>query len=927
MNEEPTDRKHVFLVDGSGFIFRAFHALPPMSRDDGTPTNAVFGFTNMLIKLIEDLKADHCAIIFDTARKTFRNDVYKEYKANRPPPPDELIPQFELIREAVRAFDIACIEMEGYEADDLIATYTRLAREQDADVTIVSSDKDLMQLVGPNIKMFDPMKSKDIGVEDVIEKFGVGPQHVIDVQALAGDTSDNVPGVPGVGIKTAAQLINEFGDLESLLERASEIKQPKRRDNLIDHAEMARISKILVTLKQDVDVSQPLSKLTLEKPDPLKVLKFLRAQGFKRLISRFEAEAQQEFGDKLSLSIPTNKTEKKYELIDDVKSLREWVGLIEKNGLVAFDTETDSLNASQANLIGMSLAVSVGRACYIPLRHETGGDQTELLEKSKLEAKQIEFAAAIKIIRPILEDPSILKIGHNIKYDALVMKQPHNGGINLSSVDDTMCLSYVMNAGLHGHGLDELSLLHFDHTNIKYSEICGTGKTKLPFAKVPLNKAMEYSAEDADMTFRLYKQQKKDLPKKRMVSVYETLERPLIEVLVEMEHTGIKVDPIILKKMSEDFSQRLQSQAGDIYRLAGGEFNIASPKQLGEILFDKLSLPGGKKTKTGSYATGAEILEDLAANGSDIAAKVLDWRQIAKLKSTYTDALIEEINPKTGRIHTSYSMTGASTGRLSSNDPNLQNIPIRTDEGRKIRTAFIAEEDHALVSIDYSQIELRLLAEIANIDSLKQAFRDGVDIHAQTASEVFNISVENMDPMIRRNAKAINFGIIYGISSFGLARQLRCPQTEAKAYIDAYFAKYPGIQTYMERTKVGARENGFVKTLFGRKVHLSGIKEANPARRGFYERAAINAPIQGTAADIIKRAMIRIPSLLKEQKLNAKMLLTVHDELLFEVPTAQLDKTSQIISTAMEGAAAPAVEMSVPLVAEVGIGSNWAEAH
>ena len=550
MSEQTNDRKHVFLVDGSGFIFRAFHALPPMNRDDGTPTNAVFGFTNMLIKLIEDLKADHCAIIFDTARKTFRNDVYKEYKANRPPPPDELVPQFAIIREAVLAFNIACIELEGYEADDLIATYTALAREQGADVTIVSSDKDLMQLVGPNIKMFDPMKSKDIGVEDVIEKFGVGPQHVIDVQALAGDTSDNVPGVPGVGIKTAAQLITEYGNLETLLERASEIKQPKRRDNLINYAEMARLSKTLVTLKRDVNVPQPLSDLILEKPNPLKVLEFLRAQGFKRLIARFEAELQQESGDTLAVSGSVDIAKKQYELVDNLKSLIDWAAIVERNGLGAFDTETDSLNASQANLIGISLAISDGRACYIPLRHEAGADQVELLGKANLELKQIEFEAAIEIIRPILEDPSILKIGHNIKYDALVMKQPHNGGINLASVDDTMCLSYVMNAGLHGHGLDELSLLHFDHTNIKYNEVCGTGKTKIPFAKVPLDKATEYSAEDAYMTYRLYKQQKKDLPRKGMVTVYETLERPLIEVLVEMEHTGIKVDPIILKKMS-----------------------------------------------------------------------------------------------------------------------------------------------------------------------------------------------------------------------------------------------------------------------------------------------------------------------------------------------------------------------------------------
>ena len=917
---------HFCLVDGSGFIFRAFHALPPMSRADGTPTNAVFGFTNMLIKLIEDLNADHCAVIFDTARKTFRNDIYDQYKANRPPVPEELIPQFSIIREAVRAFNVACIELDGYEADDLIATYATLAKKSGAKVTIISSDKDLMQLVGPDVLMHDPMKNKYIGVSEVIEKFGVKPDKVIDVQSLAGDSADNIPGVPGIGIKTAAHLITEYGDLDSLLNRANEIKQPKRRDNLINFAEMARISRSLVTLKTDIEAPQTLKSMAVISPDTNKVLSFLKTQGFKRLIARYESESSVLENSETAPSTTNLKLEKKYTLIQDINILEQWIEEIKTIGIVAFDTETDSLNASQAKLIGFSLATAPGKACYVPLRHESV-EQSNLLTTAPPLIKQIPFNDAIALLKPILEDPSILIIGHNIKYDSLVISQKSNGEIKLQSVDDTMCLSYVVEGGLHGHGLDELSELHFNHINIKYKEICGTGKSQISFAKVPLSRALDYAAEDADMTFRLHKKLKAELPKSRMTTVYETLERPLIAVLAEMEGIGIKVDPLILKKMSEDFSKRLGHQAIEIHNMAGSEFNIGSPKQLGEILFTKLGLKGGKKNKTGAYGTSADVLEELAANGSELAGKVIDWRQISKLKSTYTDALVEEINPETGRIHTSYSMTGASTGRLSSNSPNLQNIPIRTEEGRKIRTAFIAEFGQTLVSIDYSQIELRLLADIANINSLKEAFNDDIDIHAQTASEVFNVPLEKVDPTTRRNAKAINFGIIYGISSFGLARQLRCPQREAKAYIEAYFEKYPGIKSYMEKTKVAARENGYVETLFGRKVHLAGIKESNPARRGFYERAAINAPIQGTAADIIKRAMIRVPTALKNAKLKAKMLLTVHDELLFEVPKTELDKTIQIVREVMERAALPAVQISVPLIADVGTGANWAEAH
>ncbi|WP_323796846.1 DNA polymerase I [Nisaea sp.] len=930
---------HLYLVDGSGYIFRAFHALPPMNRSDGTPTNAVFGFTNMLMKLVEDLEADHVAVIFDTKRLTFRNDIYPAYKANRDEPPEDLRPQFALIRDAVRAFNVPCLEMEGYEADDLIATYALQAKKKGMRVTVVSSDKDLMQLVDNGVDMFDPMKNRAIGRAEVIEKFGVGPERVVDVQSLAGDSVDNVPGVPGIGIKTAAQLINEYGDLDTLLARAEEIKQPKRRQNLIEFADQARISRDLVRLKDDVEVIEPLERLTVEDPDDATVLAFLKEMEFKRLITRFESEladgaaassAPGAAPAEGSVGSPNPVGDVSYDLVQEVADLERWIAAAHADGVVAVDTETTSLNAMRADLVGVSMSIVPGKACYIPLGHTEGEAQGNLLGGSdggEDGPKQIPRDEALALLKPLLEDPSVLKVLHNTKYDALVLAREANGSIALGPVDDTMCMSYVLEGGLHGHGLDDLSELHFGHTNIKFADVCGKGKAQIPFSEVSLEKALDYAAEDADMTIRLHRKLRPELPKAGLLTVYETLERPLIPVLVGMEKAGIKVDPQILRAMSKDFEKRLEELAVQIHELAGEEFKIGSPKQLGEILFDKMSLPGGKKGKTGAYATGADILDDLAAQGHDLPARVLDWRQLAKLKSTYTDALVEAINPETGRIHTSYSMTGASTGRLSSNDPNLQNIPIRSEEGRKIRTAFVAEPGHKLLAVDYSQIELRLVADIADIESLKQAFRDGIDIHAQTASEVFGVPLKDMDPTTRRNAKAINFGIIYGISAFGLARQIGTEPGVAKKYIDAYFERFPGIRDYMDKTKAAAREDGYVTTLFGRRIHIPGIKDNNPARRAFSERAAINAPIQGSAADVIKRAMVRIGPAMKEAGLKATMLLQVHDELLFEVPESEVEETTALVRKVMEGAAEPVVEFSVPLVADAGVGDSWSDAH
>jgi len=918
--------KHLYLVDGSGYIFRAYFAIPPRSTSDGTPVNATFGFTNMLIKLLRDSDADAIAVIFDKSGKTFRNDIYPEYKAHRPEAPEDLVPQFAAIREATRAFNLPCIDMAGYEADDLIATYARQAKAAGAEVTIVSSDKDLMQLVDGGIAMLDPMKDRLIGRDEVVEKFGVQPEKVVDVQALAGDSTDNVPGVPGIGVKTAAQLITEYGDLDTLLARAGEIKQPKRREKLIENAELARISRRLVLLEQNVPVEVGIEGFGLKQPEPDDLRAFLERYEFRSLLRRLSDQLGGVEETAAVPAAPESAAEASYELVQDLPALEAWVAAAQARGTVAVDTETTSLDPLAAELVGVSLAVTPGKACYIPLSHKGSGpaDGGLDLEGSTEAPKQIPLKQAIAALKPLLEDPGVLKVGQNIKYDMLVLARQ---GIAVAPVDDTMLLSYVLEGGLHGHGMDDLAQLHLDYQTIKFKEVAGSGKNQVTFDQVPLDKALDYAAEDADITLRLYELLKPRLVANRLTTVYETIERPLVPVLVKMEQTGIKVDRDTLRRMSNDFATRIGELETQIHKLAGRSFNIGSPKQLGEILFDEMSLPGGKKGKTGAYATGADVLEGLAAQGHDLPARVLDWRQLSKLKSTYTDALQNQINPETGRVHTSYSQAIASTGRLSSNDPNLQNIPVRTEEGRKIRTAFVAEKGHVLLSVDYSQIELRLTADIAEVEALKQAFHEGQDIHAITAAQVFGIPVEGMDPMVRRKAKAINFGIIYGISAFGLAQNLGIPQGEAKAYIEAYFERYPGIRAYMDKTKKEAHEQGFVTTLFGRKIHLPGIQDKNPARRSFSERAAINAPIQGTAADIIKRAMIRVPPALEQAKLSARMLLQVHDELMFEVPEAEVEATSALVREVMENACAPAVELSVPLVADAGTGANWAEAH
>jgi len=876
--------------------------------------NAVLGFTNMLLKLIDDTDADHLAIVFDAARHTFRNQIYPAYKAQRPDPPEELIPQFALIREAVRAFNVACVESEGWEADDLIASYARLAREAGAEVTIVSSDKDLMQLIRPGVGMWDPVNNKPVGPEQVQEKFGVGPEKVVDVQALAGDSVDNVPGIPGIGVKTAAQLIQEYGDLDQLLTRAHEIKQPKRREALLQHADKARISRDLVRLCEDCPVPVPLSGLAKRVPDQEKLLAFLQENAFRSVIARLQGRGDLAPAEPVaalpSAAIPA---ETRYELVQDEADLARWIADATTKGAVAVDTETTSLDPIQADLVGLSLSIEPGRACYVPLGHRSAG----LLDTPP---RQMPLASALALLKPLLQDPSVLKIGQNIKFDAHVLARH---GIDVTPIDDTMLLSYVLEGGLHGHGMDELADLHLGLQTIKYADVCGSGKSQITFDQVPLDRALAYAAEDADVTLRLHRFLKPKLLADRLVTVYETLERPLVPVLAAMERHGILVDAGQLRRLSADFADKLAVLETDIHRLAGRPFNIGSPKQLGEVLFDELGLGEGKKGKTGAYGTGADILETLAAEGHALPQQVLGWRQLAKLKSTYTDALVSQINPNTGRVHTSFQQAVASTGRLSSSDPNLQNIPVRTEEGRKIRAAFVAENGFRLLSADYSQIELRLLAHVADIGALKQAFRDGQDIHAMTASQVFGVPVAGMDPMVRRKAKAINFGIIYGISAFGLARQLGIPRGEAGAYIDAYFARYPGIRDYMERTKREARERGWVATLFGRRCWAKGIGDRNPSMRSFAERAAINAPIQGGAADIIKRAMIRLPDALAERRLSARMLLQVHDELVFEVPEAELEETRAVVVDVMQGVA----QLDVPLVVDTGTGASWDAAH
>ena len=926
-----SEREHLFLIDGSGFIFRAYFAgmasrRSQMTRSDGTPTNAVYIYTRMMLKLIEDTEADYVAVIFDKARKTFRNDIYPEYKAHRPDPPEDLIPQFKLVRDATEAMNVPAIQMENYEADDLIATYATQAAERGMDVTIVSSDKDLMQLVNDRVSLWDGMKDQTIGAAEVFEKFGVGPDKVIEVQALAGDSTDNVPGVQGIGIKTAAELINTYGDLESLLARADEIKQPKRREKLIEQAELARISKQLVTLKIDVPDVVPLNTFRKRQPDPEKLLTFLVEMEFKTLVSSISAKHGVIASEQSEPAAGKASPEAEYTLVQKLADLKPWIDAAMKAGVVAVDTETDALSSMQAGLVGVSLCIEPGKACYVPLAHVGAGAQGafDLGDSDGTHEadapEQIPMQDALDALKPMLEDPAVLKVGQNIKYDMQVLSRY---GITVTPVDDTMLLSYVLEGGLHGHGMDELSLRFLDHDTIKFKDVAGTGKAAVGFDKVPLETAGPYAAEDADVTLRLHRLLKPRLAREHMVGVYERLERPLVYILERMERTGIKVDAKKLKAFSADFEKRMGEFEVQAHQLAGREFNIGSPKQVGEILFDEMSLEGGKKGKTGAYSTSAEVLEDLVIQGHELPKTILDWRQLQKLKSTYTDALVETINPATGRVHTSFSQAITSTGRLSSNDPNLQNIPIRTEEGRKIRQAFIADDGFTLMSADYSQIELRLLAHVADIEVLKQAFADGQDIHAITASQVFGVPVEGMDPMIRRQAKAINFGIIYGISGFGLARQLSIPRGEAQRYIDAYFDRYPGIKDYMDRTKQQAHDQGFVMTPFGRKCHMRGINEKNQALRGNAERAAINAPIQGGAADIIKRAMSKLPAALDDAKLGTRMLLQVHDELIFEVPDAEIEATRDVVKRVMESAAT----LNVPLEVDIGIGANWDEAH
>ncbi|WP_447970113.1 DNA polymerase I [Nitrospira sp. M1] len=914
--------RHLVLIDASSFIFRAYHAIRPLNAPDGTPVNAVYGFMQMLMKQMDDMEPKHVAVVFDVARITFRNDLSPEYKANRPDPPDELIPQFALVRDATRAFNLDCIESPGFEADDLIATYTHLALQTEATVTIVSSDKDLMQLVSDRVRMYDGIKNRFIGTKEVKEKFGVFPEKVVDVQALAGDPTDNVPGVPGIGIKTAAQLINEYGELDTLLARASEIKQTKRRENLIEHADKARLSRELVRLRKDVPVTVPLEKLGRRPVDREMLMNFLSKLNFKAIIDRIQHKypAADPLSNPAVLPVQPSRTSTKYELVHTLSALQDWVDHAYRAGYVAVDTETTSLDQSRAELVGISLCVVSTQACYIPVGHcnpQMSGDAAP---------QQIPLNEALDILRPLLADPSVLKVGHNIKYDMVVLARYD---VVVAPVDDTMLLSYVLEGGSHGHGMDELAELYLGHTTIKYKDVTGSGKTQVTFDQVPLDRAVDYAAEDADITRTLHQMLKPRLVREHMATAYETLERPLIPVLAAMESEGIKVDLAQLKRLSADFRQRQGELEKVIHHLAGRSFNVGSPKQLGEILFDELGLEGGQKGKSGTYTTSADVLESLAGQGHDLPAKVLEWRHLDKLRSTYTEALVEQINPVTKRIHTSYAMASASTGRLSSTNPNLQNIPIRTEEGRKIRQAFIAETGHILLSLDYSQIELRLLAHIADIDVLKDAFREGQDIHALTASQVFGVDVEKVDASMRRKAKAINFGIIYGISAFGLARQLSVEQREAATYMKTYFEQYPGIQDYMERTKQFCREHGYVQTLFGRRCHVPGILDKSPAKRNFAERAAINAPIQGAAADVLKRAMIRVPPALKEHGLDSKayMLLTVHDELIFEVAESAVEQTSQVIRQVMESATLPALKLSVPLIVDVGQGPSWDEAH
>lgn len=930
-----TQKDEIYLIDGSGYIFRAYYAMAysggaSMTNPEGTPIGAVYGFTNMLLKLINEHSHAAIAVIFDAGRDTFRNDIYEDYKANRDETPEDLIPQFPIVREATEAMGLPAVELAGYEADDLIATYAKQASAQGLKVRIVSSDKDLMQLVDDNVHMFDPMKNKLVDIKGVEEKFGVTPDKVIDVQALAGDSADNVPGVPGIGIKTAALLINEYGDLETLLSRADEIKQNKRREKLIENAELARISYQLVTLATDAPVPVPLDTFIKHDPDLPNLNAFLEKQGFKSLLARMGGakpsnDMSPSVQNKSAQDAPAPKQDKtppikdnKYTLITDIDALKTWIDEAYETGMLAIDTETTHLTPAIAKLVGISICSEIGKAAYIPLAHVP--EEVDLLGESKGDLTQIPFDEAIAALKPILEDSSVLKIGQNIKYDWQMLAKH---GVEMTPCDDTMLISYTVDGTSHSNSMDGLSDLYLDHKPIKYADVAGKGKNQVTFDKVDLDKALDYAAEDADITHRLHHMFKPRVAAEKMARVYEDIERPLIPVIGQMELHGIKVDPIILKKMSEDFSKKIQSLEKEIQGEAGTEFNVGSPKQIGEILFDQMGLEGGKKTKTGQWSTDVGTLEKLSVQGHEIVSNILEWRGLSKLKSTYTDALQEQINPATGRVHTSFSMAGTSTGRLASSDPNLQNIPIRTEEGRKIRTAFIAEEGHSLLAVDYSQVELRLCAEMANVQALKQAFKDDVDIHALTASQVFGVPLGEVDGDLRRQAKAVNFGIIYGISGWGLAKQLDCDPGEAHQFIRKYLDTFHEIETFMEEQKEFARKHEYVQTLFGRKCYTPNINAKMQNVKMGAERAAINAPLQGTAADIMKMAMIKMPGALNAANLNAKMLLQVHDELIFEVPNNELEETSALVKSVMENV----VSLDVPLIAEAGQGQSWAEAH
>jgi DNA polymerase-1 len=981
---------HVFLVDGSSYIFRAYHALPPLNRkSDGLQVNAVLGFCNMLWKLLRDMPEDnrptHLAIIFDKSEVTFRNKLYPDYKAHRPPAPDDLIPQFSLIRDAVRAFDLPCLEQGGFEADDLIATYARQACERGANTTIVSSDKDLMQLVNDCVTMYDTMKDRRIGIAEVIEKFGVPPEKVVEVQALAGDSTDNVPGVPGIGVKTAAQLIVEYGDLEQLLRRAGEIKQPKRREALIENAEKARISRQLVLLDDKVALDVPLDDLAVHEPDPRKLIAFLKAMEFSTLTRRvaeysqidpsaIEADAGNKSGGSSSalpiageapalpspasgggssapskpgtgdrndkaaslkgtpISLATARAEAarklpidrtKYQTIRRLDDLKAFLARAREAGQFAIDAKANSIDPMQADICGIALAIAPNDACYIPLAHKQSGDGVGLFDAG-LAPDQVRESDALEALRPLLESVGILKIGFNIKFNAVMLAQ---AGITLRNCDDVQLMSYALDAGRNAHGLDTLAELWLGHATLTHGELIGSGKNRLTFDQVAIDRATAYSAEDADVILRLWRVLKPRLVAEHMTAVYETLERPLVSVLARMERRGISIDRQVLSRLSGDFAQTAARVEAELQELAGEPINVGSPKQIGDILFGKMGIPGGTKTKTGAWSTSASILDDLAEQGHDFAKKILEWRQVSKLKSTYTDALPTYVNSQTHRVHTTYALAATTTGRLSSNEPNLQNIPVRTEDGRKIRRAFIATPGHKLVSADYSQIELRLLAEIADIPVLKQAFRDGLDIHAMTASEMFGVPIKEMPSEVRRRAKAINFGIIYGISAFGLANQLGIAREEASAYIKKYFERFPGIRAYMDETREFCRRYGYVATLFGRKCYYPDIKASNASVRSFNERAAINARLQGSAADIIRRAMIRMEGALAEKKLSAQMLLQVHDELIFEVPDDEVAATLPVVQHVMQDAPFPAVILSLPLQVDARAANNWDEAH